>query len=68
MKLITEMTENVEFLVEENEETGKKSHYIKGVFMQAEQQNKNGRMYPFGIMENEVIRYGKEYVEKNRAM
>jgi len=68
MKLITEMTENVEFLVEEDEETGKKSHYIKGVFMQAEQKNKNGRMYPLGIMETEVIRYGKEYVAKNRAM
>jgi len=68
MKLITEMTENVEFLVEENEETGKKSHYIKGVFMQAEQKNKNGRVYPLGIMENEVSRYGREYVAKNRAM
>ena len=68
MKLITEMTENVEFLVEENEETGKKRHYIKGVFMQAEQKNKNGRVYPLGIMENEVSRYGREYVAKNRAM
>ena len=68
MKLITEMTENVQFLVETNEETGKKSHYIKGVFMQAEQKNKNGRVYPLGIMENEVTRYGKEYVAKNRAM
>ena len=56
MKLITEMTENVQFLVETNEETGKKSHYIKGVFMQAEQKNKNGRVYPLGIMENEVGR------------
>ena len=68
MKLITEMTENVQFLVETNEETGKKSHYIKGVFMQAEQKNKNGRVYPLGIMENEVGRYGTEYVAKNRAM
>ena len=68
MKLITEMTENIEFLVEKNEETGKKSHYIKGVFMQAEQKNKNGRIYPLRIMENEVKRYGTEYVSKNRAM
>jgi len=68
MKLITEMTENIEFLVETNEDTGKKSHYIQGVFMQAEQKNKNGRVYPLGIMENEVGRYGKEYVSKNRAM
>ena len=68
MKLITEMTENVEFLIEEDKETGKKSHYIQGVFMQAEQKNKNGRVYPLDIMETEVGRYGKEYVAKNRAM
>ena len=68
MKLITEMTENVEFLVETNEDTGKKSHFIQGVFMQAEQKNKNGRVYPLGIMENEIKRYGKEYVSKKRAL
>ena len=68
MKLITEMTENVEFLVETNEDTGKKNHFIQGVFMQAEQRNKNGRVYPLGIMENEVTRYGKEYVGKKRAL
>ncbi len=68
MKLITEMTENIEFLVETNEDTGKKSHFIQGVFMQAEQKNKNGRVYPLGIMENEVGRYGKEYVSKKRAL
>ena len=44
MKLITEMTENVEFLIETNEDTGKKNHFIQGVFMQAEQRNKNGRV------------------------
>jgi len=68
MKLITEMTENIEFLVETNEDTGKKSHFIQGVFMQAEQKNKNGRVYPLEIMENEVGRYGKEYVSKKRAL
>jgi hypothetical protein len=68
MKLITEMTENIEFIVETNEDTGKKNHFIQGVFMQAEQKNKNGRVYPLGIMENEVGRYGKEYVSKKRAL
>ena len=62
------MTENVEFLIETNEDTGKKNHFIQGVFMQAEQRNKNGRVYPLGIMENEVTRYGKEYVGKKRAL
>lgn len=62
------MTENIEFIVETNEDTGKKNHFIQGVFMQAEQKNKNGRVYPLGIMENEVGRYGKEYVSKKRAL
>jgi len=68
MKLITEMTEDVTYLVEEDKETGKKSHYIQGVFMQAEQKNRNGRIYPLGIMTNEVTRYNKDLVSRNRAM
>ena len=66
MKLITELNENVEFLSEMDED-GNKSHYIKGVFMQAEQKNRNGRFYPVSVLRNEVKRYTKEYVEKNRA-
>ena len=67
MKLITEMTESVHYLIEEDSE-GKKSHFIQGVFMQAEQKNRNGRVYPLGILENEVGRYSKEFVAKNRAL
>ena len=67
MKLITEMTEDIKCLVEEDE-SGKKSHYIQGVFMQAEQKSRNGRVYPLGILENEVKRYNKDFVVKNRAM
>jgi len=67
MRLITELNENVEFLTEVDEATGKKSHYISGIFMQAEQKNRNGRMYPVSVLRNEVKRYNAEYVEKNRA-
>jgi|TARA_R110002110_G_scaffold181320_6_gene387567 hypothetical protein len=67
MKLITEMTESVHYLIEEDSE-GKKSHFIQGVFMQAEQKNRNGRVYPLGILENEVGRYSKDFVAKNRAL
>tara|TARA_Y100000034_G_scaffold135747_1_gene208915 strand:- start:1920 stop:2567 length:648 start_codon:yes stop_codon:yes gene_type:complete len=68
MKLITEMTEDIQVLIEEDKETGAKNHYIQGVFMQAEQKNRNGRIYPLGIMENEVARYNKDLVSRNRAM
>lgn len=68
MKLITEMTEDVTHLIEEDKETGTKNHYIQGIFMQAEQKNRNGRVYPLGIMTNEVTRYNKDLVSRNRAL
>jgi hypothetical protein len=66
MKLIKEQIENIEYLVEESKD-GKKSHFITGIFMQAEKQNRNGRMYPFNVLSKEVDRYNREYVNKNRA-
>jgi hypothetical protein len=66
MKLMTEINEDIQFITEESE-GGKKSMYIEGIFMQAEKQNRNGRMYPLPIMEREVNRYVNEYVNKNRA-
>ena len=68
MKLITEMTEDVQLLIEEDKSTGEKNHYIQGIFMQAEQKNRNGRIYPLKIMENEVERYNTDLVSRNRAM
>jgi hypothetical protein len=66
MKLITEINEEVQILTEEAED-GKKNFFIEGIFMQAEQKNRNGRMYPVGILAKEATRYIQEYVNKNRA-
>ena len=66
MKLFTELNENVEFLVEKDAK-GDKSHFIRGIFMQAEMKNRNGRMYPLPVLENEVNRYNENYVQKKRA-
>ena len=68
MKLITEMTEDVRLIAEDNKETGQKDYFIEGIFMQSEQKNRNGRVYPNTVLMNEVKRYNKEYVKKNRAM
>jgi len=67
MKLVTELVETVSMLTEMDEATGKKSHFIEGVFLQAEMKNRNGRMYPMAVMEKEVGRYNEEYIQKNRA-
>jgi hypothetical protein len=66
MKLIVEKVEQIQYLVEEAKD-GKKNHFIQGVFMQAEKQNRNGRVYPMPVLSREVERYNKEYVTKNRA-
>lgn len=65
MKLIREVFENHDIIVEEKE--GKKNYFIEGVFLQSELKNRNGRMYPESTMDKEVNRYIKEYVDKNRA-
>ena len=67
MKLITEVVDEnaIEFITEEN--NGQKSHYIKGVFMQAEQKNRNGRIYPKKVLDEQVRKYINNYVVQNRA-
>jgi len=68
MKLIAEYNENnIECLVEANED-GTKNHFIEGVFMQSEQKNRNGRIYPKQIMEKAVNKYVKEQVKTKRAV
>lgn len=68
MKLIAEYTEqNIECLVEAKEGGGK-NYTIEGVFAQAEQKNRNGRIYPQAIMEAAVNKYSKEQVATKRAV
>jgi hypothetical protein len=66
MKLITETIEDVQILTEEK--NGKKLLYIEGVFLQSELKNRNGRMYPFNVLNKEVERYNEEYVKSKRAL
>ena len=67
MKLITEINESVEYIFEEDKDTGKKNYFIEGVFMQGDIKNRNGRMYPGKILAKEASRYDKEYIQKNKA-
>lgn len=65
MRLITELTEDVKYLIEEKE--GKKHFYIEGIWMQGDIGNRNGRRYPVSVLEKEVDRYNEQYINKNRA-
>ena len=68
MKLISEYNDYQmsPVIIEENAK-GQKEYFIEGVFMQSEIKNRNGRVYPKEIMQKEVNRYTKEFVEKDRA-
>jgi hypothetical protein len=67
MKLITEHTENIKYF-SESAENGEKKFIIDGVFMQAEQVNRNRRVYPKTVLEKAVQKYVTEYVNKGRAV
>lgn len=67
MRLIKEITEEVQYTSVLNEETGKRSHFIEGIFLQSNMANRNGRMYPKETMQKEVLRYTKENIDKKRA-
>jgi hypothetical protein len=66
MRLIKEITEDVQYIQEEKD--GKKNLYIEGVFLQSNLKNRNGRVYPKEVMAKEVARYTTEQIDKNRAL
>ena len=65
MKLIAEQIQEVEYIVEEKD--GGKDMKIRGIFMQADMKNRNGRVYPMNVLTKEVARYNKEFVAEGRA-
>ena len=66
MKLISEHIEEIEYLTEADEKGGK-NYKIRGTFLQADVKNRNGRVYPMDILEKEVRRYNKNFIQKKRA-
>ena len=66
MKLISEEITQSEFLIEQNDK-GTKDYKIKGIFLQSNIKNRNGRIYPKEVLDKEVTRYNKEFINKKRA-
>ena len=66
MRLITEQNNDIEVLTEDKD--GKQSTYIKGIFLQTEITNRNGRMYRFDSMNREVSKYNEEFIQRGRAL
>jgi len=66
VKLFSEAVDEVEYITE-TKENGGKNYKIKGIFLQADIKNRNGRVYPMEILEKEVTRYNKKFINENRA-
>ena len=66
MKLITEHFDNLEYITEDK--NGEKNTFLQGVFMQAEQKNRNGRIYPKETLFKAVEKYINEQVKTGRAV
>ena len=66
VKLIAEAVEEVEYITEEKEGCGK-NYKIRGIFMQADIKNRNGRIYPMEVLDEEVKNYNKKFIKENRA-
>ena len=65
VKLISEEIQDVEYICEEKD--GNRDYKIKGIFMQADVKNRNGRVYPMEVLSNEVAKYNKNFIKENRA-
>ena len=66
VKLISEAVEEVEYITEEKENGGK-NYKIRGIFMQADIKNRNGRLYPMEVLDEEVKKYNEKFIQQNRA-
>ena len=66
VKLFSEAVEEVQYITEDKEGGGK-NYKIKGIFLQADIKNRNGRVYPMEVLEKEVGRYNKKFINEKRA-
>ena len=66
VKLISEAVEDAQLIVEEDDK-GKKNYKIRGIFMQSDVKNRDGRVYPQEVLEKEVAKYNKNFINENRA-
>jgi hypothetical protein len=60
--------DDFEYILQEDKENNKKTLFIKGPYMMAEDVNRNKRYYPKDELKKEVDRYIENMVRENRSM
>ena len=66
LKLMSEAVKDVEYITEDKQDGGK-NYKIRGIFMQADIKNRNGRVYPMDVLTNEVKNYTEKFINEKRA-
>ena len=67
LKLMSEaVTGDLEYITEDTK-SGGKAYKIRGIFMQADIKNRNGRVYPMEVLTNEVKNYTEKFINEKRA-
>ena len=67
VRLFSEAVDHDVEYITEAKEGGGKTYKIRGIFMQADIKNRNGRVYPMEVLQNEVSKYNKNFIKENRA-
>ena len=69
-KLIVETADVDRFeFVKDKQDSSKPTTYIlKGIYAQSEQQNGNGRRYPYDLLKSEIDRFDREMIQTGRAL
>lgn len=68
MELIQESTQEIVVESVEDEEKQEKRWYVEGITLQSEIKNRNGRIYPFPVLEKAVNHYIENYLNRKRAI
>jgi hypothetical protein len=66
--LVSEANEPVQYIIKEDNRNAMRDMYIEGIYLMAEKENRNGRVYSQDEMDKEVKRYEEQMIKTNRAL
>ncbi len=66
-KFLVETIDTVEILTETSSD-GKKSLFLEGIFAQADDPNRNGRIYPKKLLREQSRQYNENYIARKRSI
>lgn len=66
--LVRESFEPVRYVIKEDNRNAMRDMYLEGIYLMAEEENRNGRVYSLDEMAKEVTRYTEQMIKKGRSI